>query len=181
MVVEPDVRASTDVEELHAHECWMLLRGAPIGRLAVVRAGEPDVFPVNHIVDHGTLVFRSAPGAKLDAATGQRVAYEADGLDLPSGKAWSVVCRGRAHPVVAFREVVDSGAVRVHTWQAGPKPIFVRIVVDSISGRRFRPVWLEPGSAAAARPAEEPDAASGTRAEHLVQSADTMGEENRER
>jgi len=143
MRVEPDV-PSTDVEDLPAHECWMLLRGAPVGRLAVVRAGEPEVFPVNHLVDHGTLVFRTAPGTKLDAATGQRVAYEADGLDLPSGKAWSVVCKGRAHPVVAFREVVDSGAVPVHAWQAGPKPVFVRIVVDSISGRRFRPTWMQP-------------------------------------
>lgn len=144
MPAEPGTQAPNDVEELHAHECWQLLRGVPVGRLAVAHAGEPDVFPVNHVVDHGTLVFRSAAGTKLDAATGQRVAYEADGVDLSSGRAWSVVCKGRAHLVATFREIVEADAVPLQAWQSGAKPVFVRIVVDSISGRRFRPTWIAP-------------------------------------
>jgi hypothetical protein len=30
-------------------------------------------------------------------------------------------------------------------WQQGSKPIFVRIEVEAITGRRFRPTWHQPG------------------------------------
>ena len=52
-----------DVEDLSADDCWELLRADGVGRLAVVVDGEPDVFPVNYVVDRATIVFR--PGHEL--------------------------------------------------------------------------------------------------------------------
>jgi uncharacterized protein len=59
-------------------ECWTLLRSTPVGRLATVVMGQPDIHPVNHLVDHGTVLFRTAEGTKLRAAVGHEVAFEAD-------------------------------------------------------------------------------------------------------
>ena len=58
-----------EVENLDNHECWRLLRGVSVGRLAVWVDDHPDIFPINYKVDHGTLVFRTADGTKLQAAT----------------------------------------------------------------------------------------------------------------
>jgi nitroimidazol reductase NimA-like FMN-containing flavoprotein (pyridoxamine 5'-phosphate oxidase superfamily) len=89
---------STDaITILEEHECWALLRTVAVGRLAVVILNQPDIFPVNHVVDGGRILFRTAEGTKLAAALpGQAVAYEADGYDPACGEAWSVVIKGHA-------------------------------------------------------------------------------------
>jgi nitroimidazol reductase NimA-like FMN-containing flavoprotein (pyridoxamine 5'-phosphate oxidase superfamily) len=131
------------VEVLQENTCWELVRGTAVGRLAVVLDGQPEIFPVNHVVDQGTVVFRTAVGSKLDAANGRRVAFEVDGVDLESGFAWSVVVKGRAHALRSLQDVVDSFGLPLYAWHQGPKPIFVRIEVDAVSGRRFRPQFKQ--------------------------------------
>ena len=74
--------ATGAVEELPTHESLALLRESPVGRLAVVVEGRPDIFPVNHVVDHGTVVFRTARGSKFWGAAGLPVAFEVDGYDV---------------------------------------------------------------------------------------------------
>ncbi len=56
------------VEVLDPNECWALLRGSVVGRLAISIANHPDIFPINYVVDHGTVVFRTAEGTKLAGA-----------------------------------------------------------------------------------------------------------------
>ena len=131
--------ASSEIEQLLDHACWQLVRSVPVGRLAVVVDGAPEIFPVNHLVDHAAIVFRTAAGTKLSAADGQRVAFEVDGVDHASGRAWSVVLKGRAKRVSALYDVVESFQMPLTAWQPGAKPIFVRIDVDAVSGRRFTP------------------------------------------
>lgn len=63
---------SAGVELSDAHS-WALLRQAVVGRLAVIVDGAPDNFPVNHQVDHGSVVFRTAAGTKLAGALGHRL------------------------------------------------------------------------------------------------------------
>ena len=58
----------TGVTILESDESWSLLRSAEVGRLAVSNLDHPDIFPVNYVVDHGTVVFRTAEGTKLAAA-----------------------------------------------------------------------------------------------------------------
>jgi uncharacterized protein len=128
-----------EYKDLDSHECWRLLRGVSVGRLAVWVENHPDIFPVNYMVDHGTMVFRTGEGTKLRAATGETpVAVEADGVDADTGMAWSVVVKGQAAPVKDPQEVLDTAGLFLFPWQAGKKEHFVRITPDSITGRRFK-------------------------------------------
>jgi nitroimidazol reductase NimA-like FMN-containing flavoprotein (pyridoxamine 5'-phosphate oxidase superfamily) len=126
--------------------CWNLLRSAEVGRLAVSIMDQPDIFPINFVVDHGTVVFRTAEGTKLAAAVlGRGVAFEADGLDVSAGEAWSVVIKGRAEEVLKMIEVFEATDLPLFPWLTSPKPRFVRIVPESITGRSFH-VALKPAA-----------------------------------
>ena len=124
--------------ELEPDECWELLRAAEVGRLAVAIAGHPDIFPVNFVVDHGSVVFRTAEGTKLAAAVlGTATAFEVDGYDAAAGEAWSVVLKGRAREIEAIQDVVEALDLPLFPWHASPEHRFVRIVPDELTGRRF--------------------------------------------
>jgi hypothetical protein len=121
---------------LAVDECWALLRGAEIGRLALIIAGKPEIFPLNFVVDHGTIVFRSAPGTKLSSSSEHpTVAFETDGFDEAGFAAWSVVVQGQLRPLVST-EPLDT-LLPLFPLHPGSKPRFMRIVPDAISGRRF--------------------------------------------
>ena len=123
---------------LSTHHCLELLRASEVGRLAVAAWGRPEIFPINYVVDHGTVVFRTAPGTKLAAvAGGGEVAFEVDGYDAEHGEAWSVVVKGRAAEIEAIHEGLDVVDLPLFPWQTGPKPRFVRIVPSEVTGRRF--------------------------------------------
>ena len=124
--------------DLPANACWALLRSQQVGRLAVSIADRPEIFPVNFVVDHGTVVFRTAEGAKLAGAAERDVAFEADGYEPGTGDAWSVVVKGRAVELQRLHEVFDACDLPLFPWHAGPKPRFVRIEPTSVTGRHFR-------------------------------------------
>ena len=129
------------MEELAPHECWELLRHHDLGRLAVAIENHPDIFPINYVTDHGTVVFRTAEGTKLAAAVlGVGVAFEIDGLDASIGEAWSVVVKGTAVEIERMQEVFDALDLPLFPWHTAPKHRFVRIVPHLITGRRFRVV-----------------------------------------
>jgi hypothetical protein len=131
--------ALPESEGLPSQECWQLLRTVSVGRLAVWVYDHPDIFPINYKVDHGTVVFRTGAGTKLSASLGEApVALEADGVDADAGVAWSVVVKGQAGAVERTQEVLDTVGLLLFPWQTGHKDHFIRIVPDSITGRRFR-------------------------------------------
>jgi len=125
------------VVELSESESWTLLREAVVGRLAVIVDDQPDIFPVNHLVDLGSVVFRTGAGTKLTGAIGHQVAFEVDGYDLESASAWSVVVKGKATAVSRLDDVLAVISLPPFAWHSAPKPHFVRIEPDSITGRRF--------------------------------------------
>ncbi|GAA1753378.1 pyridoxamine 5'-phosphate oxidase family protein [Kocuria aegyptia] len=150
---------SDDVEELAANRCWELLRDSEVGRLAVWVEDHPDIFPINVVVDHGTLVFRSAEGTKIAGALADApVAVEIDGYDEPSGTAWSVVVRGRAERIQQVQELMDTVDLPLFPWQRGRKGVFVRVAPTAVTGRRFPvtdpAVWRTPSSGARRAPDE---------------------------
>ena len=124
--------------ELSATESWALLRQAAVGRLAVIVDDRPEIFPVNHLVDHGSVVFRTALGTKLAAAVGHWVAFEVDGYDPETSSAWSVVVKGEAQEVNRLYDVLEVVELPLFPWHSSPKSHFVRIEPHSISGRRFQ-------------------------------------------
>src|SRR5476649_1037672 len=123
--------------ELSTEESWTLLGAAVVGRLAVIVDDRPEIFPVNHLVDHRSVVFRTAAGSKLAGAAGHRVAFEVDGYDLLSASAWSVVVKGEAQQVNRLYDVLEVVELPLFPWHSAPKPHFIRIEPDSITGRRF--------------------------------------------
>ncbi len=128
----------TGMVVLDTPACWDLLRRTEVGRLAVSIQNRPDIFPINYVVDHGTIVFRTAEGTKLAAAVlGQSVAFEIDGYEPASGQAWSVVIKGPAVEIERMHEVFEALDLPLFPWNASPKPRFVRIEPIEVSGRRF--------------------------------------------
>jgi nitroimidazol reductase NimA-like FMN-containing flavoprotein (pyridoxamine 5'-phosphate oxidase superfamily) len=132
------------IEHLSESECWTLLRTVDVGRLATPTAhGGVDVFPVNHVVDQGSVVFRTALGTKLaNAVDAQQVAFEADNaahtISEQSGDPWSVVIHGTAELITLATELFDTFELTVRPWHVSNKPYFVRLVPANVSGRRFR-------------------------------------------
>ena len=103
---------------LETNTCWELLRDSDVGRLAVSIADHPDIFPINFIVDHGTVVFRTAEGTKLAGAVlGRAVAFEVDGYDPDAGDAWSIVIKGRAREIERRARRVMSGESTGEPWE----------------------------------------------------------------
>jgi hypothetical protein len=141
------------VAVLPEHTCWMHLRSVEVGRLAVCVDDSPDIFPINFLVDHGTVVFRTAEGSKLAAALSTPiVAFEADGHDKETNEAWSVVLKGRAEEVKQLYDQIDVSDLPLFPWHGAAKPIFIRLVPETISGRSFQVVdnttWATPTTGA---------------------------------
>jgi nitroimidazol reductase NimA-like FMN-containing flavoprotein (pyridoxamine 5'-phosphate oxidase superfamily) len=132
------------LEELSESECWTLLRTVDVGRLATPTSrGGVEIFPVNHVVDQGSIVFRTAVGTKLTSALeAAEIAFEADNA-APSqteqrDDPWSVVVHGTAVLITLETELFDTFDLTVHPWHVSNKPHFVRLVPTVVSGRRFR-------------------------------------------
>lgn len=126
------------MRELATSECWSRLRSANVGRLAVYTPADGvDIFPVNHVVDGGTIVFRTASGTKLSSiGDGYAVAFEVDGTDNEHA-AWSVVVKGIAHVISRRDEMFAIFDLEVRPWHDSDKPSFVRIASTSVTGRHF--------------------------------------------
>jgi nitroimidazol reductase NimA-like FMN-containing flavoprotein (pyridoxamine 5'-phosphate oxidase superfamily) len=126
------------MEELTSDRCWELLQRNEVGRLAVCAGEHPDVFPINYVLDGHSIVFRTAEGTKLASAVlGRAVAFEIDGYDPLAGEAWSVVAKGPAIELGTMVELFAAEDLPLFPWHDSPKPRFVRVRPDEISGRRF--------------------------------------------
>lgn len=144
-------------EILDAGQCWSLLRQAAVGRLAIGEAGDIDIFPINYAVDSGTIVFRTAPGAKLTRVSADpAVTFEADAVDADHRTAWSVVVKGTARQIRSTDELTDTMGLPLYPYEESPKGVFLRIEPTAISGRRFAITdeghWPWAGSARRAAP-----------------------------
>ena len=127
-----------DAEILTMDECWSLLEQTTVGRLAVIVDGHPDVFPVNYKADNGTLVFRTGSGTKQQAiGADAAVALEADMVSAQFGLAWSVVVKGKATEATPAGPALDDIRRALFPWQGVGKEHFIRIVPESVTGRRF--------------------------------------------
>jgi uncharacterized protein len=132
-------------EVLTVDECLRLLATQRIGRLAVVVDRYPMVVPVNYALDRGNVVFRTAPGVKLDAAQHRNVAFQVDQFDLSSRSGWSVLLTGTAEVLTdrhSAELVARTKALDIQPLESGPKPIWVRIIRNSVTGRRIGPEGL---------------------------------------
>lgn len=117
-------------------ESWDLLGTAALGRLVTSFADEPEIFPVNYVVQGHTVLFRTAEGTKLFSAVGNRtVIFEADDHDATQG--WSVIVRGRARLLKTDADIAEADRAGLYPWIATAKPNYVRITPNDVTGRRF--------------------------------------------
>ncbi|MFB2585351.1 pyridoxamine 5'-phosphate oxidase family protein [Herbiconiux liukaitaii] len=126
-----------ETETLETEECWRLLAATRVGRLAVCDDLGADIFPLNYLVESGSLFFRSAPGTKIVSLTKRPgVAFEIDGTD--SGKRFSVVVRGDAHRLNDDAQITDSGVSDLPTMTGTDKWNYFEISPRTVTGVRFR-------------------------------------------
>lgn len=124
------------VTRLDEDEAWQLLGSAQVGRLATVIERQPDIFPVNFVLDDQTVVFRTAEGSKLlQLIVNAGVAFEVDQWDAGSG--WSVVVKGHAEEVTDADDLARVEDLPLQPWVPTVKTHFIRITVEQIDGRRF--------------------------------------------
>jgi uncharacterized protein len=125
-------------QDLSKSECFKLLAREHLGRVAVVDDLGPVVFPVNFVLDHHMVVFRTDEGTKLDAACrGSRVAFEIDGTDTAARTGWSVLVRGEAIEVTGPAELARLRKLPLDPWAPGAKTHYVRILPAVLTGRRI--------------------------------------------
>jgi nitroimidazol reductase NimA-like FMN-containing flavoprotein (pyridoxamine 5'-phosphate oxidase superfamily) len=121
-------------EELTRDECLTILTNHSFGRLAVTVDGQPDIFPVNYLLDDDRIIFRSGPGTKLDHASLDRVAFEVDEFEHGRLSACSVVVKGTA---LEFTEAIDERSER-------ERALLVATLMSSISSEELRWVRIVP-------------------------------------
>jgi nitroimidazol reductase NimA-like FMN-containing flavoprotein (pyridoxamine 5'-phosphate oxidase superfamily) len=138
--------------EIPPEECEELLAGAELGRLGVVVAGRPEIFPVNHVYDAstGSVVFPTNERTKWRAALDWPwVAFEVDGMEADRTGGWSVAVVGRAEELTDDSDFARLSQHRAVAWVAdrGPATHWLRIVPSKITGWRITATPC-PGSAA---------------------------------
>ena len=126
------------MDVLSAEESWKLLSSVALGRLVTCVEGHPEIFPVNFVVQHRTVLFRTAEFASklLTVVMNARVAFEADDHNVAEG--WSVIVKGIAQVLNTSDEVAQAQRAQLLPWTAGEKPRYVRVFPSEITGRRFR-------------------------------------------
>lgn len=132
---------SFGVEILNPEECLRLLEEASIGRIAYVEAGDVVILPINVGMWGRSVVFRTAPGSKLEAAVmGKPSSVEIDGFDEETRTGWSVLVKGSIDTITDAQDVA-------HLDKSGPRPWsrpdlrhnWVRLLPNEITGRRILP------------------------------------------
>lgn len=133
------------LEVLSRAECLRLLGRAGVGRVVVSDRVLPAAFPVNFALLDGDVVFLTAAGSKLEAATDEQVvAFQVDQIDPASRSGWSVLVQGRAGVVDAADDVARARALPLAPWApVGPGQV-VRIRSEIVTGRRVMPSRPEP-------------------------------------
>jgi uncharacterized protein len=127
------------MRELSADECRLrLMKSSFVGRLAFVEGGEPIVLPVNYLADESTVTFCTSSGRMLSALQdGARVAFEIDDIRPMHHTGWSVLVSGTARQVSDPGELETLKRGPLKSWAAGPDAVWIRIAIESITGREL--------------------------------------------
>jgi len=129
-----------DMTILTRAECLRLLAQASIGRIGACIGALPVILPVHFAIHGESVLFRTIPGTKLDAATiGAVVAFQADAYEPLGGTGWSVLLQGVASAVSDEEGNTLARSVPIRSWVGmESKNRLVRIGVANVSGRQFR-------------------------------------------
>lgn len=126
---------SQPISILSETECWNHLSSGSLGRLVTTVDGQSEIFPINYVVQHRTVLFRTAEGTKLvSTAINHNVLFEADDHNVVEG--WSVIVRGVARILHDDEDLAEAERAQLLPWTATIKQHYVRIRPLSVTGRR---------------------------------------------
>ena len=126
------------LELLETEESLALLAGGEVGRIGITVGALPAIFPVNYAFIDGYIVFRTAPGSKLSAATADSVvAFEVDEFDAETRSGWSVLVVGIARVVHDLDVTAKVRAAKLEPFADGHRTSIVRIAPELVTGRRI--------------------------------------------
>ena len=124
------------VVSLDPADCYILLRTRTLGRVGTKIADDLTILPVYYAVMGDDIIFRTAPGTKLNAAVLEtKVAFEVDG----ASPGWSVLVRGHAEEILDDETQVHARALLGNDWPAGERDQLVRIHAEQVTGRKLPP------------------------------------------
>jgi nitroimidazol reductase NimA-like FMN-containing flavoprotein (pyridoxamine 5'-phosphate oxidase superfamily) len=127
------------LEMLDRDECLRLLAGVQLGRVGATTEALPVVLPVNFVLDGERVVFSSSSGTKLYvAATGARLAFEADDIDSAAGSGWSVCVTGPGAVVEDPNEAERLRGLPLDTRAPEGDESLVVIEPQVVTGRRLQ-------------------------------------------
>ncbi len=134
-----DDQAQSRLIELDRTECVELLATVPVGRIGLSVAALPVILPVNFAVSDESVLFRTAAGTKLDAASQRSVvAFQADRYAPDGLSGWSVLVVGLCEQVPESDAAVVAGSVPIESWALdGVATHLVRVEMATVTGRAF--------------------------------------------
>lgn len=121
-----------------------MLAAAAIGRVIFTDRAMPAAQPVDYLLDGEEIVFRTANGSRLAAATRHAVVgFQVDEIDLRTRTGWSVLGIGEASEIVHPGRLVELADLLPDPWVDGHPDHAARaahtitIALQVISGRRL--------------------------------------------
>ena len=127
-----------ELAEVRRDECLRLLAGGVVGRVVFTEAALPAAHPVTYLLDGEEIVFRTAGGGKLAAATVHRVvAFEVDEIDLDARTGWSVLGVGEAYEVTDPGRLADLATRMPSPWAPNRDGHTVALPLQRLTGRRL--------------------------------------------
>ena len=137
------------MEELSRAEALELLESERVAHVATAAGGEPYVTPISFVIIGDELLFRTAPGRRLDAITANpRVCIEASRTDevgnwksvLAFGDAYVADDPHREVDVVAallekYADAAESLLASSPTRPFDPQPVLVAVPLTEVTGR----------------------------------------------
>ncbi|MDX6402000.1 MAG: uncharacterized protein QOF27_2606 [Gaiellaceae bacterium] len=135
-------RPAIEMHDLDRSECLRLLAATGVGRIAVNvnEWDQPMLRPVNYVFDEPSqsVLIRSGTGSKLHALLrSAKAVFEIDGTDPAERVGWSVIVRGVAEEITNPTELRRIDGLGLDPWAPGHKDRWIRIRVNTVSGRRI--------------------------------------------
>jgi nitroimidazol reductase NimA-like FMN-containing flavoprotein (pyridoxamine 5'-phosphate oxidase superfamily) len=132
------VVTTAELTELDRADCLLLLASGIVGRVVFTEAAMPAAHPVTYMLDGEEIVFRTAGGGKLAAATVRRVvAFQVDEIDLDARTGWSVLGVGEAYEVTDPVRLADLAARMPPAWVPHRDGHMIAIPLQRLTGRRL--------------------------------------------
>ena len=130
------------IAPLSPDECRQRLRSRRVGRVVFVDTRGPVALPVNYVLDHDDIIFRTEAWSSLHATPSSgRVSFEVDEIDEQERIGWSVLARGTVHRVEDPAELRHVMRLHPEPWahgtHDGERDQYLRLSVQTVTGRRL--------------------------------------------